>query len=135
MAGLIVLLVVAAGLYMRGGRHFNWSRASLRGATEGLSAIGERLVFRALRALPSIAGQCIVDIRTLGNDLLGLVDPKARKRIEEGARGVLARAERRGLAVGKPAALGYQRLQQSYLTGAITLERYVEEAERLRQPD
>jgi hypothetical protein len=135
MTGLTLLLIVAVGLYMRGGRHFDWSRASLRRAAERLSAGGERLVFRGLRALPPIAGQCIVDMRALVDDTLGLVDPKARKRIEQRARGVLARAERRGLAAHAPGVRGVQRLQRSYLSGAITLERYVEEAERLRQPD
>jgi len=144
MAGLILLVVVAVGLYRRGGRRFEWSRASLRGAAAGLSRSCERLVHAVLRRLPEVSGQCFADMRALVDDLLGLIDPNARKRIEERARGMMARAERganigqagsaRLAAAGQSGVRRYRHLQDRYLEGSITLDRYVEEAQRLQPP-
>lgn len=144
MAELFVLGVIAVGLYKRGGRRFEWSRRSLRQAAKGLLARGEGLFTRGLRQIPAIAGQCILDMRSLIDDTLGLIDPRARKRIEERARGVMSRAEvrtsvgpaggSRVAAVGRSLDRRYQALQQRYLEGSITLERYMEEAQRLQPP-
>ena len=143
MAELMILLIVAVGLYKRGGR-FEWSRRSLREATAGAAGTGERLLGRGRRSLPHLLGQCVTDVRDLVDDMLGLIDPKARRRIEQRARQMMKRAEQRRTAIGRGgsrlAAAGpsrpgaYESLQRSYLDGSISLERYVEEAERLRAP-
>ncbi|MFV1986846.1 MAG: hypothetical protein ACC682_06175 [Gemmatimonadota bacterium] len=144
MVGLILLMVVTVGLYRRGGRRFEWSRASLRRATAGISRKGERLVSAALRRLPAVSGQCLADMRGRVDDLLSLLHPNARKQIEERARGIMARAERgasigqarsaRLAAAGQSGVRRYRRLQQRYLEGSITLDRYVEEVQRLQPP-
>lgn len=144
MAGLIILVVVAVGLYKRGGGRFEFSRRSLAAAASGAATSGERILGRGRRSLPSVLGQCITDMRDLVDDVLGLIDPKARRRIEERARAMMKRAEQRRGALGRPgsrlAAAGpsrtgaYEALQRSYLEGSISLEHYVEEAERLRVP-
>jgi hypothetical protein len=144
MAELIVLAVICVGLYNRGGRKFEWSRRSLSHAARAVTTSAGPTLSRGLRNVPAIVGQCIIDMRSLFDDTLGLLDPKARRRIEERARGVLARAEHRAnlgnaggprlAATAQPASSHYQTLQQRYLEGSITLDRYVEEAQRLRPP-
>lgn len=143
MAGFIILLVVAVGLYKRGGRRFEWSRGSLGEAAAGAVGAGGRALGRGRRSLPAVLGQCVTDVRDLVDDMLGLIDPKARRRIEERARAMMSRAEQHRVALGsgtsRLAAAGprrsgaYESLQRSYLEGSISLERYVEEAERLRR--
>lgn len=83
-------------------------------------------------------------MRALVDDLLSLLHPNARKQIEERARGIMARAERgagigqarsaRLAAAGQSGVRRYRRLQQRYLEGSITLDRYVEEVQRLQPP-
>ncbi|MDH3735377.1 MAG: hypothetical protein OEU54_17735 [Gemmatimonadota bacterium] len=142
MAELIVLIVVAVGIYKRGGRRFEWSRRSLGAAAGDLPHDTERFVRRSGKSFPAILGQCVEDMRALIDDMLGLIDPKARHRIETRARKMMARTERmvapaqgsRFATAGHGGAGAYEALQKSYLEGSITLERYVEEAERLGAP-
>lgn len=144
MTELIVLAVIGVGLYRRGGRSFEWSRRSVRAAVADAAVAGRGWLGRALRASPAVAGQCLIDMRALFDDTLGLIDPKYRRRVQEHARNVMARAERAqslasgaaaGLVTaGQPGLAPYAALQKSYLEGAISLERYMEEAERLRRP-
>lgn len=138
MAELIILLVVAVGLYRKRGR-WEWSRRSLAEAVGGVGERTDRLVARGRRDLPGILGQLSADLRSLGEDLLGLLHPSARRRIEHRARALMTRRASSAtptsprLAPAQRAVAGaYEGLQQSYLNGSISLERYMQEAERLR---
>lgn len=142
MAGLIIVLVVCVGLYRWRGR-WEWSRKSLAGAVGDLGGQTGHLVERGRRSLPGLVGQLVEDLRSLGDDLLGLLHPSARRRIEHRARGLLRAGARRKsaakaagsrLAAAGPGTQALERLQRSYLEGSITLERYVQEAERLHGP-
>ena len=143
MAEVMILLVVCVGVgvYRRRGR-WEWSRRSLADAVGGLGRRTDRLVARGRRGLPGVLGQLSADLRALGDDLLGLLHPGARRRIEHRARALMARRPSPSVApttrlapAGRPAAGAFEGLQQSYLNGSITLERYVQEAERLRAGD
>jgi len=142
MAELIVVLVVIVGLYRWRGR-WEWSRKSLAGTVGDLGGRAGHLVERGRRSLPGVVGQLVEDLRSLGDDLLGLLSPSARRRIEHRARGLIRAGARRTsvtkpagsrLAAAGPGAQALERLQRSYLDGSITLERYVQEAERLHGP-
>lgn len=139
MWGLLILLVVCVGLCKRG--PWEWSRESFAEAVGGLGERTERLVARGRRDLPGILGQLSADLRSLADDLLGLLHPSARRRIEHRARAFMNRtpkprtASSRLAPAGRPAGSAFEGLQRSYLEGSISLERYVREAERLRSTD
>lgn len=156
MAELIILLVIVVGLCRRRGQPWEWSRERLRSAAETAAGRGEGLVGHAVHATPGVVGQCIEDMRGLIRDMLGIIDPKARRRIASETRSILAgapeRARRLGRAAGSqlmtsgpasatvaagsgdagPAA--FARLQRRYLDGAISLDEYMTESRRLHPP-
>ena len=157
MAELIILLVIGVGLCRRRGQPWEWSRARLDEALRSGAGRGERLAGRALRSLPGVLGQCVSDVRSLVDDMLGILDPKARTRIAKQTRSLLAGAPERarrlaGPAAGAPlvargratasiaagsgeaGAAAFARLQRRYLDGAISLEEYVTESRRLAPP-
>lgn len=156
MAELIILLVVVVGLCRRRGQPWEWSRERLRTAAGTAAGRGEDLLGRAVRATPGVVGQCIVDMRALIRDMLGIIDPKARRRIANETRSLLSaapeRARRLGRAAGSPlmasgpatapvsagsgdaGAAAFARLQRRYLDGAISLDEYMTESRRLHPP-
>lgn len=156
---ILVLAVIAIGLIRRRGEHWEFSRQRVAHAVDRISDAGGTAVGRARRSLPELFAVCFADVRNLLEDVAGVLQPRARRRIEDGARGLLARKRRRktrrarqldalpaGAAI--PAALpaeretvsgraqrAYQNLQRRYLEGAISLDQYVDEAGRLRSDD
>lgn len=152
MAELIILLVIAVGLCRRQGQPWEWSRARLRRAVETAAGRGEGVLGRGVRAAPGILGQCVEDVRSLIADMLGIIDPKARRRIARETRSFLSVAPRRARRLRKAAAsplmasgpasvarassgesgaAAFARLQRRYLDGAISLDEYVTESRRL----
>lgn len=156
MAELIILLVVCVGLCRRNGRGWEWSRRRLRLALGTAAQGGEATVARVRRSLPGLFAQCLRDVRSLVDDTLGILDPKARSRIAAGTRTFLAseraRARRLTASSGRsrlatsgpggsgpasplePGPSAFARLQRRYLDGAISLEEYIAESRRLQPP-
>lgn len=139
MAELLIVLVVCVGLYRRRGR-WEWSRRSLAHAVDGVVERGGHMLDEGRRGLPGILAQLIEDLRSFGDDALGLLHPSARRRIEHRARALVARGRSMSTGGSRLAAAGQggsgalESLQRSYLDGSISLERYVQEAERLNTP-
>lgn len=153
MAELIILLVIVVGLCRRRGQPWEWSRARLRRAAKAAGQRGEGVLGRTLGSLPGVLGQCIEDMRALLADLLGIIDPKARRRIARETRSLLANAPGRarhlragaraplmasgpasaaaGAAQGDAGTAAFARLQRRYLEGAISLDEYMKESRRL----
>lgn len=140
MVELLLLLVIGVALYRRSGRKWEWSRRRLAAAVVGLAEQSVRIVRSARQRLPGVLGQCLQDVGSLGDDLKGLLPPSTRRRIEGHARTALANRSRPRLPrTRSPLAAGggaqaFQTLQRRYLDGSITLDRYVQEAERLQVP-
>lgn len=157
MAELIILLVIAVGLCRRRGQPWEWSRERLKTAAGHAADRGEGLLERAVRATPGVVGQCIADVRSLIRDMLGIIDPKARRRIARETRSLLSGAPERArrlttpaagsplMAAGPssapvtassddPGAAAFARLQRRYLEGAISLDEYMTESRRLHPP-
>lgn len=156
---ILVLAVIAIGLVRRRGEPWEFSRRRVAHAVDRISDAGGTAVGRARRTLPELLAVCSADVRSLLGDVAGVLQPRARRRIEDGARGLLARRRRRkarraprfdalpaGVAiptdvpaeretVGGRAQRAYQNLQRRYLEGAISLDQYVDEAGRLRSDD
>lgn len=159
MFELIVIAVIGIGLYRRRGQRWEWSRARLERAISDLRTDGERTVARTRRSLPQLLDQCLADVRSLVSDTLGVLEPRARKRLERKARSLASRARRHApttqplqaasagggvvpggasIASGAPAAQAdpaYRGLQRRYLEGAISLQQYMKEARRLQDED
>ncbi len=153
MLELVVLGVIGVGLYRRRGRRrWEWSRRSLRAALSDLYERGRRLLTRGRRSLPGFVETCRADVASLFRDLLRILHPSARDRIERGARTFFERGGSgvqtpaggavRGVATAGGGVLAegaaqhmdrraYASLQRRYLEGRITLDEYVAEADRL----
>jgi len=74
----IVFLWIGVALHRRRRRSAEWIRRHLD-------------IDAALRRLPDIVGQCFADVASCKDDLMGLLSPKARRRIEHRARAGFAR--------------------------------------------
>jgi len=77
-----VVLGIGVGLYRRRERARAWLRR--RGAGGSM-----------FRGLPDLLGRCLEDVRSLGDDLLALLSPEARRRIEERTRTIQRRVRSR----------------------------------------
>lgn len=146
MFEIVLLAVIVVSLYRRRGERWEWNRARVGRAFSELSREGERALGRARQSGPGLVQQCVADVRSLGEDLLAVLHPSARRRITDATRRVFAHRQRlRGsganvdLGPSPIAAVGgvagadpaYARLQRRYLDGGISLNQYVEEADRL----
>lgn len=149
MLEIVLLAVIVVGLYRRGGERWEWNRARLHRAFTDLGYEGERAVASVRRAGPGVITQCVADMRSLGQDMVAVLDPKTRRRLERGARRLAARSARHrstagevgALTAGGPVSSGgsvaqadpaFARLQQRYLEGGISLDEYVAQAGQLR---
>ncbi len=158
MVELIVLFVICVGLCRRRGEPWEFSRARLADAVDRAWRLGEHLVGRVAGSLPFLLRQCAADVRSLLDDLTGVVHPRARRQLREGARSWIDRSAPRsrgptgsvGVLSGAAGALadgrladpgravparGYATLQRAYLDGAISIDEYVVEADRLRRDE
>ncbi|MCG8470021.1 MAG: hypothetical protein MJB57_17735 [Gemmatimonadetes bacterium] len=106
MLELVLLAVIGVGLYRKRGERWEWSRARLRRAFRGLSSESDRAARRARRSLPDLIGQCRRDLIGLGDDLLGLLRPTARREIETRGRALARRGAVTGRALRPSGSLG-----------------------------
>ncbi len=142
MLEIVLLTVIVVGLYRKRGERWEWNRVRVGRAFGDLSDEGERVLQRAHRAGPGMLSQCIADVQSLGGDLVSVLHPSAQRRIQQGTRKLIARRQRLaapptdfGAVAAGSGVVGadpeYARLQQRYLEGGISLDQYVEEANRL----
>ncbi len=137
MLELAFLGIIVLAFYRRLTRSRGWSRADLWRALTKLERRLRRGVVPGRQAGPGLMAQCAADLKSLGEDMFGVVSPEARARLRRSVRNRTSRPARGRVhrsdgAMSDASDPAFARLQRRYLDGRISLEEYVEAARRLR---
>ncbi|MYA33234.1 MAG: hypothetical protein F4164_06730 [Gemmatimonadales bacterium] len=135
MFEIVFLGGIAAVIYRRRVRAGDWSRGDFHRMLLGVGRATSRALAAALKSGPGLFQQCAADVRSLADDMRGVVRIR-RPRV------IRSRSSRLGAPTADPVAPAeaatraesriFSRLQRRYVSGRISFSEYVEGVRRLR---